>query len=548
MTNGRVPASRAVIHAGSKGDADPRSANSGSIPVSYARTAFPGDAGPVPQTAKPGRAGAIAAALALAAAELLGALLPQRPSLVLGIADRVIRLTPPRIREALIGIVGTQDKFFLAVGICLAVLLIGSAIGRWTTHRANLRLPLIGLLGLVAFVAALGAAPAWGLALIAATAVLVGVLALQRLLPVERETFDDAPTLPRRTFMSATALGALAAAAGVGALAIRRSAVGAVERTRAALHLPKSMNVVTIDATADPHLPGLPPAITSNSSFYRIDTAIEPPAVDISTWRLHIEGLVDHPLTFTYDQINAMPQVSAVVTLACVSNPVGGDLVSNAIWQGVPLRKILEQAGVQAHSDQLVAESVDGFTAGFPVALALDGREALLAVGMNGEALPVPHGFPARLVVPGLYGYVSATKWLSRIRLTTFAAESPFWVQQGWSADGRVSAASRIDLPHSGAKVSAGTVVVAGRAWRQHTGVKGVQISIDNGPWHDAAVAGDMGVDAWRLWTYNWTAMPGSHQLAVRMVDDVGAMQTGQQLPVFPGASQGWHTISVTVT
>ncbi len=499
----------------------------------------------------PRRAGAVAAASGLAGAEFLGALLPRRPSLVLGIADRVIAITPATVREAIIGVVGTADKLLLAIGIVVAVVLLGAGIG---ARSARARLASVWVLGLVAFACALGSAPVWEVATLAVSAAVFASSVLTKLAPAHRPVRepqsapDELEPVSRRTFLSVTGLTAFAVLAGSGAVLIRRSAVTAVNQVRATLKLPTSTRAVTIDAAADPHIAGLAPPITPNAAFYRIDTALEPPTVDISTWSLSIEGLVDHPLTFTYEQLNALPQVSAVVTLACVSNSVGGDLVSNAVWQGVPLRALLDRAGVQSGADQLVGESVDGFTAGFPVSLARDGREALVAVGMNGEVLPIAHGFPVRLVVPGLYGYVSATKWLRRIRLTTMAAESPFWIQQGWSADGRVSSASRIDVPRAGVALTAGRIVVAGRAWHQHTGVGGVEVKIDGADWQPATLAAGMGTDAWRLWSLGWDAKPGRHQLTVRMLDANGAVQSGTSYPVFPGASSGWHQINVNVS
>ncbi|MEI7779995.1 MAG: molybdopterin-dependent oxidoreductase [Actinomycetes bacterium] len=504
-----------------------------------------------PTKVEPRRAGSVAAAAGLAAAELLGSLLPHRPSLVLGIADRVIAITPATVREALIGVVGTQDKLLLAIGIVVAVVSLGAGVG---ARSARGRLASVWALGLIAFACALGSAPVWEITALAAGAAAVSYVALGRLAPAPVPVRQPEPIseglgpISRRTFFSVTGLATFAVLAGSGAVIIRRGAVTAVNQVRATLKLASSTRPVTIDAAADPHIAGLAPAITPNRSFYRIDTALEPPTVDINNWSLRIEGLVDHPLTFTYEQLSALPQVSAVVTLACVSNTVGGDLVSNAIWQGVPLRALLDQAGVQAGADQLVGESVDGFTAGFPVALALDGREALVAVGMNGEVLPIAHGFPARLVVPGLYGYVSATKWLRRIRLTTMAAESPFWIQQGWSPDGRVTAAARIDVPRAGVALKSGPTVVAGRAWHQHTGVGGVEVQIDTGPWQPATLAAGMGTDAWRLWTLSWNATPGQHRLTVRMIDPGGAVQSGNTFGVFPGPSSGWHQIHLNVS
>lgn len=294
-------------------------------------------------------------------------------------------------------------------------------------------------------------------------------------------------------------------------------------------------------------LEGMPPPLTPSPQFYRIDTALTPPAVDVDSWTLTISGMVSAPITYTYADLMAMPQVSKYVTLACISNEVGGDLVGNALWQGVPLTALLKAAGVSPAADQIMGMSVDGFTAGFPTALAFDGREPLLALGMNGEPLPVDHGFPARLVVPGLYGYVSATKWISEIRLTTFADEEGFWVRRGWISDGRIAMASRIDVPAVGAKLNAGPMTIAGRAWHQTVPIGRVELSIDNGPWKPAVLADSMGLDCWRLWSYSWDAPAGEHRIEVRMTDADGAVQSAQITAPGPGPSSGYDRITVTI-
>ncbi|MEO6821437.1 MAG: molybdopterin-dependent oxidoreductase, partial [Candidatus Nanopelagicales bacterium] len=298
---------------------------------------------------------------------------------------------------------------------------------------------------------------------------------------------------------------------------------------------------------AGANIPGIAPAVTSNAAFYRVDTALYLPQVDTTGYTLSLGGLVAKPLSWSYAQLMAMPQVERTVTLTCVSNGVGGDLVSNARWQGVPLRALLDLAGgPTSTAEQVLGHSVDGFTAGFPLELALDGREPFVAFAMNGQPLPVEHGFPARLIVPGLYGYVSATKWLTNITLTTLD-DVGYWAGLGWSADGRIVAASRIDRPNNDDTVPAGTVVVAGRAWHQHVGVGAVQVQVDSGPWQDATLADGMGTNAWRLWSYRWAAVSGQHQLKVRMIDPDGSVQSSLVRSVFPGASSGLDTIAVTV-
>ena len=363
---------------------------------------------------------------------------------------------------------------------------------------------------------------------------------------------DDEPAprdVSRRTFLRVSAIVGLAAAAGIGIVTLaQRGTSGAVDAIRSALQLPKPTDpAAALSASVTPSLPGLAPAITANSDFYQIDVAMTVPVVDVDTWQLTIDGLVDAPMHLTFDQLTALPSMSRYITLNCVSNPVGGDLVGTALWQGVRLTDLLASVGVHPDADLVLGKSVDGFTAGFPRALLDDGRDAMVAYAMNGEPLPAIHGFPVRLVVPGLYGYVSATKWLSQIKLTTLARDVPFWFSRGWSTDGRVESASRIDVPHDGTKVAAGPTAIGGRAWHQHTAVGAVQISIDEGPWQDTTLADKISVDTWRLWSFTWDATPGKHQLRVRVIDGNGTAQSEQVRDVLPGASSGLHTITISV-
>lgn len=261
-----------------------------------------------------------------------------------------------------------------------------------------------------------------------------------------------------------------------------------------------------------------------------------------------MSGLVDRPLTFTYAELAELPQMEADVTLTCVGNEVGGDLVGTARWQGVPLQTVLDRAGVHAAADQLVGRSTDDFTAGLPVALVRDGRPALIALGMNGHPLPFVHGFPARLVVSGLYGYCSATKWLTEIELTRFDAFTAYWRRRGWSEPMPFSTQSRIDAPRGEALLSPGPVQIGGVAWAQHRGIRAVEVAIDEGPWTRAGLARQLSVHSWRLWTYNWLATPGPHVLRVRATDGTGALQPQGERQPFPRGASGWHTIAVSVT
>jgi DMSO/TMAO reductase YedYZ molybdopterin-dependent catalytic subunit len=321
-----------------------------------------------------------------------------------------------------------------------------------------------------------------------------------------------------------------------------------VERVRAAVRIPRPQrSAPPVAAGAELDVPGLSPLFTPNADFYRIDTALSVPRVDPARWSLEVRGMVDEPFTLSYDELLALPHVEADVTLSCVSNMVGGDLVGNARWQGVPLHVLLERAGVRPGATQLLGRSVDGFSAGFPTELAVAIPEAMVAVAMNGEPLPADHGFPARIVVPGLYGYVSATKWLQAIELTTFEAVEGYWIPRGWAREGPVKTQSRIDVPRPSSTVPAGRTAVAGVAWAPTRGIERVEVQVDDGAWVEARLADALHVDTWRQWVHEWEATPGRHTLAVRATDGTGETQTAERTPVAPDGATGRHTIEVVV-
>jgi DMSO/TMAO reductase YedYZ molybdopterin-dependent catalytic subunit len=298
---------------------------------------------------------------------------------------------------------------------------------------------------------------------------------------------------------------------------------------------------------ANAQAPGAVPYVTSNDDFYRIDTSLYPPEVDPATWQLRIFGMVRNPITITWDQLLKRPMIERYVTLACVSNEVGGDLISNALWLGTPIKALLDEAQPLPDADQVIQRSVDGWTCGSPTAVLRDGRDALLAVGMNGAPLPVEHGFPVRMVVPGLYGYVSACKWITEIELSRFADFDAYWVPRGWSQQAPIKTQSRIDTPRDGAKRKAGVVTVAGVAWAQHRGIKKVEVQVDGGPWTEATLAGTVSSDTWREWSYQWHAAKGQHAVRVRATDSSGETQTSTPAPPDPNGATGWHSVRVTV-
>jgi DMSO/TMAO reductase YedYZ molybdopterin-dependent catalytic subunit len=320
----------------------------------------------------------------------------------------------------------------------------------------------------------------------------------------------------------------------------------AVETSRRLLRLPVSRGAAPADAELG--LPQLTPWRVSNDDFYRIDTALVLPAIDPTEWRLRIHGMVEREITLTYQDLLDRELTEAWVTLCCVSNPVGGDLIGNAHWSGVRIADLLAEAGVSPDADAVRQTSKDGWNCGTPIEALTDGRNAMLAIAMNGEPLPVDHGFPVRMVVPGLYGFVSATKWVVDLEVSRFEDFSAYWTERGWSETGPVKTQSRIDVPRPGASLSAGQVAVGGIAWAQHTGISRVEVRVDDGPWGQARLAAVPNLDTWRQWAYLWDATPGDHSLSVRATDSGGYTQTGEEQGVVPDGATGWHTIGVSVS
>jgi DMSO/TMAO reductase YedYZ molybdopterin-dependent catalytic subunit len=325
------------------------------------------------------------------------------------------------------------------------------------------------------------------------------------------------------------------------------AAGGAAQTTPTSPTAQGSVSGQAAPVDVNPPVPGITPYVTANGEFYRVDTAFVVPRVTTDAWALQVHGLVDNPFKITYADLLALPQVERMVTLTCVSNEVGGDLAGNASWQGVRIADLLARAKPQAGADCVYSTSVDGFTVTTPLAALTDGRDALLAIGMNGQPLPVEHGFPVRMVVPGLYGYVSATKWVTDLELTRFAEVTAYWTERGWAAKGPIKTASRIDVPQFGAALSPGRVAVAGVAWAQHRGISRVEVQVDTGPWEVAQLSGTVSADTWRQWVYTWQATPGSHLLRVRATDGTGALQTADVSDVVPDGATGYHTITVKV-
>jgi DMSO/TMAO reductase YedYZ molybdopterin-dependent catalytic subunit len=509
------------------------------------------------RTVRDASSGAVAAAVALGISELAAGLLGL-PSLIEGMGNWVIDVVPTSVKEWAIATFGTNDKLVLLIGIVVVTILLGALVGVFARDRFGIAIAAFIGFGAVAALAALNDPNvSLGVAVIpAGLAAITGLAALQWLYargaaPAEALAEERAPQdVSRRGLV--IGLGALI---GVAALSggIGRALVGRTTRSasgRADVVLPAAAETLpAVPEPAELGVEGLSSVITPNEVFYRIDTAfLGVPRVDIQEWALTIEGRVDRPYSLSYFDLLDMPLVEKDVTLSCVSNEVGGDLVGNARWLGVPLVEVLDRAGVRDDAEQLVGRSVDDFTVGFPIEAVYDGRDALIAVGMNGEPLPMEHGFPARLVVAGLYGYVSATKWLSSIELTGWGEFDAYWIPRGWAKEAPIKTQSRIDTPTQGASLEAGTLQVAGVAWAPYRGISKVEVWLgEDAEWVEAQLSEPLSDNCWLQWVVDWDAPAGTHRLQVRATDGEGAVQTDELRPPAPDGATGWHTIQVTV-
>ncbi|MDQ3782409.1 MAG: molybdopterin-dependent oxidoreductase [Actinomycetota bacterium] len=500
-------------------------------------------------------AGVVSGLVALGLAELVAGFSASLRSPVLDVGDRVIDLVPSPIKEMAIDLFDTNDKLALLIGIGVVLLTYSAAVGIVAVRRLSLGLAGIGLFGVLGAVAGgFGTAGTVG-ALPSVVGAIAGAFALTLLVRWANAPDADQPAerglsphsaASRRAFLfgSSSFLVAAAVMGGVGRLLDSRFQVGA-SRDTLRLPVPPQPLAAPPPATAL-DVAGLSPFFTPNESFYRIDTALTVPQVATEGYILAVTGMVERPLQLTFDEILQRPLVESDITMTCVSNEVGGGLVGNARWLGIRLDDLLAEAGVDPAADQIVGRSVDGYTCGFPVA-ALDGRDALVAVGMNGEPLPLEHGFPVRLIVPGLYGYVSATKWLTEIEVTTFAEFDHYWVDRGWAVEAPIKTQSRIDTPRPLTRIPPGETAVAGVAWAQTRGISGVEVRIDEGEWQQAELSEELNDTTWRQWMLAWDATPGRHDIAVRATDATGETQTDERVPPIPDGATGWHSIVVLV-
>ncbi|HSN44348.1 MAG TPA: molybdopterin-dependent oxidoreductase [Propionibacteriaceae bacterium] len=486
--------------------------------------------------------GITSAALGLAAGHLLASLVGPASSPVVAVGATVVDLVPAWLKEFAIAAFGTADKTVL-LGTVLFVLAAASA-GLGVLALKSRRLALTGVLalGALAGIAALTRPSAGMLAALPSLATIaVAWIALTgqlgRLAPPHA---TPQPTVDRRRFLVTTG-GTLA---GAGLLAALGDVLKRPPSEPLALP-PNPTPSPPLPGALDATVPGITPLRTPTGEFYRIDTALSLPRVDPSTWRLQIDGMVAEPYSLTMDELLALPLVERDITLTCVSNEIGGNLCGSTRWRGVLVADLIRRAKPDAAADQVLSRSIDGFTASTPIDVMLDGRDAMIALTMDGEPLNAEHGAPARLVTPGLYGYVGATKWLTRLTVTTFEAEPAYWTRRGWSERGPVKTATRIDTPRG--DIASGTVAIGGVAWATHRGVTAVQVSIDEGPWVDATLGLDVGVDYWRQWYLPWDATPGEHRIAARAIDGTGDVQTDEVRDVIPDGATGHHIVTVTV-
>jgi DMSO/TMAO reductase YedYZ molybdopterin-dependent catalytic subunit len=538
--------------------------------------------------------GLITACVAMGVAQLIAGITGPQFSPVVAVGGVAIDSTPAPVKNFAISTFGSNDKRVLVTGILVVLAVFAAVIGVAALHRLR-----YGLAGLAVFtligLLAVGTRP--NASAIDALPILIGAAAgaftMVRLVraatagqtgpvavagptaaapPAGTGTTPAATGAPpspggswvpsgtpeppaparsrsgRRQFLitGSVAVGVAGASALVGQRLAGPSS--AVVRARTTLRIPRpAQPAPPLPAGANLDIGGLSPFVTPNASFYRVDTAILLPEVDPASWQLRIHGMVDREITITFADLIRQPLIEHYITLCCVSNPVAGPYIGNAKWLGASLATLLRSAGIRSGASQLLCTSVDGFTSGTPVQVVMEGRDALLAVAMNGSPLPVAHGFPARMVVPGLYGYVSATKWVTDINVTTFADAQGYWVPRGWSQQAPIKTESRIDVPNGSAPVPAGRAQVAGVAWAQHKGIDAVEVRVDGGRWHQARLAAVPGIDTWRQWVWDWDAAPGNHTIEARATDATGYTQTALQAPPEPNGATGYPSVAVSV-
>lgn len=499
--------------------------------------------------------GVAAAAVALGVAQLVGIPFGGQADARTAVGAAVVDLTPAPISELIIATLGSLDKLFLALVVLVVIATIAALAGTLETRRRPIGSVVIvaaGILGCAAVLSRAGAAATDVVPTVVGTAcgVLVLRVLVHRLWPgrAEDEARQDNPDAVKRRSLVLFGLLGFGVVSGIAGTVLTRLLHSAdADRDTFTLAGPRT-KAPPIPPDVQPNDVALPNFVTANNDFYRVDTALVVPQLSHRDWRLRVHGMVDREATYSFDDLAGFELIERVVTLTCVSNPVGGELISNGVWTGYRLADLLAAAGVHADADMMLSTSSDGFTAGTPVQALTDGRDALLAVGLNGEPLPTAHGYPARLIVPGLYGYVSATKWVVDLELTRFDRARAYWTRRGWAERAPIKTQSRVDVPRAGQDVPAGPVVFGGVAWAQNRGVRAVEVRIDDGVWQPAELGASYSNETWRLWSLPWQAKsPGAHTITVRATDNDGVTQTSDQVGTVPDGATGWHSVDFNV-
>ena len=507
-------------------------------------------------------AGVAAAAVVLSVAELIGAFFTARATPVIALGSTFIDFTPSWLKDFAIATFGTNDKVALFVGMAATILLLACVLGivtyrKWALGAAGVLL--MGAVIVAAVVTRSGVKPLDAIPTVIGT--VAGLIALRFLVTRlwrMRQWPDmdsdlaakdpDRPATSRRAFFAATGVTAAASAIAATGGRLLSAARSNVAQARESLQLPAAAKPAPpVPAGVQSMAPGVTPWLTPNNDFYRIDTALSVPEINAQDWELRVHGLVDREIRLTFQDLLDADLIESHVSLTCVSNPVGGNLAGNAKWLGMPIREVLKMAGPRDGADMVLSTSIDGFSASTPLEVLQDDRAAMLAIGMNGEALPLEHGYPVRMVVPGLYGFVSATKWVVDLEVTRFADSKAYWTQRGWSERGPIKTMARVEVPKSFAKVPAGRVAIGGTAWAQTRGITKVEVQIDNGPWTEAVLSAEASVITWRQWSFDWEATPGPHYIKARATDGTGEVQTDQRADPVPDGASGWQSLMVTV-
>ncbi|HSO15818.1 MAG TPA: molybdopterin-dependent oxidoreductase [Arthrobacter sp.] len=513
-------------------------------------------------TALAALAGVAAAAVVLSVAELVGAFFTARATPVIALGSTFIDFTPSWMKDFAIATFGTNDKLALFVGMGVTILLLACVLGvaayrKWALGVAGVLL--MGAVIVASVVTRASVKPLDAVPTLIGTA--AGLIALRflitklwRMHPWPEMDADlaakdpERPATSRRAFFAATGVTAAASAIAATGGRMLSAARSNVAQARESLQLPAPAKPApAVPAGVQSKAPGVTPWLTPNNEFYRIDTALSVPEINAQDWELRIHGLVEQEVRLSFQDLLDADLIESHVSLTCVSNPVGGNLAGNAKWLGMPIRDVLRMARPTEGADMVLSTSIDGFSASTPLEVLQDDRDAMLAIGMNGEALPLEHGYPVRMVVPGLYGFVSATKWVVDLEVTRFADSKAYWTQRGWSERGPIKTMARVEVPKSFAKVPAGRVAIGGTAWAQTRGITKVEVQIDNGPWTEATLSDEASLITWRQWSFDWEATPGPHYIKARATDGTGEVQTDKRADPVPDGASGWQSLMVTV-